>query len=62
LVGSQDVFCFDWPAKDAAELTVCPHRKTVVGSTLSKRNSKQTGQFWCIARSTQTWLPSSFAA
>ena len=36
---------------------VCPQRSTVVGSTDSKRNSKQMGQFWCIARSTHWWLP-----
>ena len=36
---------------------VCPQRSTVVGSTLSNRNSKQMGQFWCIARSTHWWLP-----
>lgn len=36
---------------------VCPHLSTVVGSTDSNRNSKQMGQFWCIARSTHWWLP-----
>lgn len=36
---------------------VWPQRSTVVGSTLSNRYSKHTGQFWCIARSTHLWLP-----